>query len=569
MPAPPRGLLVLAAGELLLARITSGPQRPVDVAVAAVVWLVLAAVVWRVPRARPPVMVGALVLLSLSIALPPAIERGGPSVPAAAATTVLGVAVGALLLGPAGLGVWALLVSAGVAWAVDTHPPPWWSLTAWAAAVIALGRTARRRHGPGVVAVVVCLAALAPDVPPPLRPGASPTRGPVRDVVIVTVDTLRADVGESFTSYAALATRGRAYEGWSSSSWTLPSLAALWTGVPPFANGAGGHGDSFTGVDPTLPTLAGELHRRGWRTIAITAGNPFVTPRYHLLDDFDELWHPWAPVASPLPRTRSPYTAARPLFSRWLPRPAPPDDADALVDRAIDRLSQGDGPRLLWLHLMDVHLPYPTSPCKPEVLTQPGTRERLLDDPWWRTLEGRACWRRAYDAAARPVDVALQRLFDTLDPRTSIVVLTADHGESLGEDGLEHGHTLAPSVTRVPLVIRAPRTPPPVWGPVALTDIGPTVLSMLGLPVTLPGADLTRGGAVGPTVLSGTLYGTSRAAVVDGPWMLDDAGGTPRLLRWAEPDRVDHLSTDLPAAIHLGAWLPGAPPPGAPPPRPR
>ncbi len=550
MSASLRALVVLACGEALLARVTSGALHVDELALAIVVWAGLGAVAsWR--RAwHGPIGGGATLLIAMSIAVPPALERGVYDAATAAAGVILAVAFGALLLGlgPVGLAAWSLITSAVIGTLMDPHGMVWWALLAWAAAVVTFARTLRRDRGPLIVPLVV-LAACLTDNPAFTRGDARP------DIVLITVDALRADVGESFDSYARLATQGRAYEGWAASSWTLPSLASTMTGQPAWATGAGHDHGTFTPLAKDLPTLAERLRARGWRTIAYAAGNPFTGPRYGLLRGFDELWHPWEPVASPLPRMRSPYAAARPLFSRLLSRAEPPDDAGAMVDRAIARLSRDEGPRFLWLHLMDVHLPYDHPTCKPEILGAPGARGRLIDFAWWRTAAGRACLRQAYTNAAKPVDKAIGRLLDALDPAHTVIVFTADHGEALGDAGLEHGHTLAPEVTRVPLAIRAPRPLPMVSGPASLTDVAATVEALAGLRPDLPGIDLTRSKGVGMTTLSGTLYGPPRMAIVDGPWMLDDVGGHPRLLRWADPARDDLSAMEPAVAMKLAAWL--------------
>jgi arylsulfatase A-like enzyme len=81
--------------------------------------------------------------------------------------------------------------------------------------------------------------------------------------------------------------------------------------------------------------------------------------------------------------------------------------------------------------------------------------------------------------------------------RDTIVVVTADHGESLGEHGLMGHHVLLhEEVLRVPLVVRAPGLPGPrvVTEPASLVDVAPTILSLAGLagatPRTVQGRDL-------------------------------------------------------------------------------
>jgi hypothetical protein len=103
-------------------------------------------------------------------------------------------------------------------------------------------------------------------------------------------------------------------------------------------------------------------------------------------------------------------------------------------------------------------------------------------------------------------------------------------------------------------VIAAPdRRVPVVPGAVSIADVGATIEGLLDLPHELPGLDLTRARKAGPTVLSGTLYGPPRVAVVDGPWMLERGPEATTLRRWDRP--TDPTAPDGVRA-RLAAWLP-------------
>ena len=141
------------------------------------------------------------------------------------------------------------------------------------------------------------------------------------------------------------------------------------------------------------------------------------------------------------------------------------------MDDAIRWLRKvGDSPFFLWTHLYDPHRPYQA----PEPFAS-------RHDP--------------YVAEIAYADSQIGRLLRALDERALldrvIVIVTADHGESLGEHReMDHGIFLYESVLRVPLIVRAPGVAPRrVADLVRLTDVMPTVLDLLRLP--LPALDGT------------------------------------------------------------------------------
>jgi arylsulfatase A-like enzyme len=188
--------------------------------------------------------------------------------------------------------------------------------------------------------------------------------------------------------------------------------------------------------------------------------------------------------------------------------------ADAMVDRAIEYLGVNrDAPSFVYLHLMDVHSPFdppppyrgrfagdgverPTTPRR-----APEVRPAQNDDVEVPDREGP--WRPSdrvqedldpthYDEAIAWVDSQIARLIQRLDEmglgeRTAIVV-TADHGEALGneDDGrFLHGHAVFEELARVPLVVLLP------WLDhgrridriVSLIDLAPTLLDLAGVAI--------------------------------------------------------------------------------------
>ncbi|MCP4805485.1 MAG: sulfatase-like hydrolase/transferase [Proteobacteria bacterium] len=348
------------------------------------------------------------------------------------------------------------------------------------------------------------LLALDPVDPPP------PDRGD--SIILITVDTLRRDAGESMDSYERLAEQGIAYtDAVSASTWTLPALASVHTGRLPASHGAGRVGTSWLqleSVDPSVTTLAEYLGPEGYTTSAVVT-NPFVG---HGLDKgFDD----WLNLSLRAP--------LRPiglgLGGRTLDLASfvQPDEAEVVVDEALRWLDHAPGGDVfLWVHFLDPHLPYHHSD------DHQGTSVRDLRQGTLRPAE-RDAVRAAYDAEVAVVDEQIGRLLDELDARAmsdTTVVLTSDHGEEFWEHGgVEHGHAFHDEVVGVPLVIR--------WGTTRKgqrtafmasgIDILPSLLADRGWPAPegLDGVVFEESRGV-PRRVEGTLYGAARDAEVRG-----------------------------------------------------
>ena len=113
-----------------------------------------------------------------------------------------------------------------------------------------------------------------------------------------------------------------------------------------------------------------------------------------------------------------------------------------------------------------------------------------------------------YDGEIRFVDDQIARIVRALAEQgldgQTLVAVTSDHGEDMGEHGywFSHGWTLFDPALRVPLLLRAPELEPGrVAGPVSLTDVAPTVLALLGIPppAEMTGRDLTSAIEAGAT----------------------------------------------------------------------
>ncbi len=272
-----------------------------------------------------------------------------------------------------------------------------------------------------------------------LLPGCA--GGPLepRSVVLVTIDTLRADRLGAYGSKAAtptldaLAREGARFESvFAQSPLTLPSHSSILTGTLPTFHGVRDNGRFRLPAE--METLAEILKGRGYQTAAFVGGFP-VDSRFGLDQGFDL-------YDDSLGRSRT-----RVSFSE---RPA--SEVVASARKWIEGLA-ADDLYFAWVHLFDPHSPYDPP------------------DPFPDGYEGEIAY----------VDAALKGLLADL-PET-IVAVTADHGEGLGEHG-ERTHSLFiyDSTLRIPFLLRGPgiRAGAVVREPASSIDILPTILDLVG-----------------------------------------------------------------------------------------
>lgn len=367
-----------------------------------------------------------------------------------------------------------------------------------------------QREGRGVTRDVLAVLARRHE---PARPALAAERragegrdsgGAPHNLILVTVDTLRADHIDdaNMPRTSALARDGvRFAQAFAASSWTLPSVASLLTGLPAARHGAG----APLGPDPlsraalgeTHATLATELRGAGFTTRAIVT-NPYLGLGYGLGRGFDAYENVTLESEAVL--------TLRPTFGftalAWLfPPLAIADRGDAVTARAA-RFLRGphEGRFFLWLHYVDPHAPYDgaTRSFRDELLAGGGTTTRLPRMAQLRAGEirpdaaGRVALREAYARAVRFADEQIGAIAELLGESglagRTLLVVTADHGEELWDHGgVEHGHTLYDEVVRVPLVLRCPGCAPRglrVEAPVATASLAPTLLDLLGVAVS-------------------------------------------------------------------------------------
>lgn len=383
---------------------------------------------------------------------------------------------------------------------------------------------------------------------------ASAAAAPARpNVILVSIDTLRADRVGSYAGRADLTpridswSRRRAVQfdsAWSAAASTLPSHASMLTGVDPLRHGA----YLEVPLGPAAVTLAERLAAVGYDTVAFTGGG-YLHPHYGFVQGFRRY--------------------------RYWPRPPGGRSSDlaSSVDGALEFLGrERTRPFLLFLHTYDVHGPFRrrTPPGAESFRVEPRSRgasaaQGFFDgDRWPQVVDAghRRELRRdevalvseLYDHGVRAVDTELGRLLDAIGTlgleQSTVVILTSDHGESLGEDDFwGHGYLWATNL-RVPLLISVPgrtRGGERSAEPASLYDLVPTILELAGVaaPADLEGRSLVarlgeprRGAEAAPgRVLWAYAPDTNHgvAAMVDaGKLVLGDAPfpGSPSAESW-------------------------------------
>lgn len=355
-------------------------------------------------------------------------------------------------------------------------------------------------YGASVVAEARANAAL-----PPTPPGAP-------NVLLITLDTVRAQ-NLSLHGYERptspqlerLARRGVCFDrAISTISWTLPSHASLFTGHFPqeifhdlphiFVLAA------ESPMDDRFPTLAEFLDRQGYRTSAFVANSIFCDRVYGLdrgfvhYDDYKLDAQQIAKCAH-LTHTLAGFVATAVRERMMLARKSGADVNREFL-RWLDRA--GGRPFFAFLNYMDAHDPYDPPPA----FAGRFHSEKVPPGATGPHAEEAASLRDDYDCCLASLDHDMGLLFDELDRRGildhTLVVLTSDHGEHLGEHGrFRHGDTLYMPVIHVPLLVMYPGKVPAgkrVAAPASLRDVPATIVDLLGCSANapFPGASLHR-----------------------------------------------------------------------------
>jgi hypothetical protein len=263
------------------------------------------------------------------------------------------------------------------------------------------------------------------------------------DVILVTIDTLRADAVQHMPSIQSSFSKGEWWtEAISPSSWTLPAYASLFTGLDvaehtvgrgPFPEVPGKpSARKYFGLKQELPTLAETFRNAGYATCMVHQ-NPFLEP----------------------------WTGLDRGFGRYARVQEAPEVA---VQEAQKWWEQNqEQPRFLVLHLITPHLPY----------NKQGNGIDALEGLEWRDFfsvdhtpeerirffelsnSNKALLKKQYQEVVSQMDAQLGKFLEPLKSESDLILaFHADHGEEHWDNGsFEHGHSFDDSVVRVPLAI--------------------------------------------------------------------------------------------------------------------
>lgn len=278
-----------------------------------------------------------------------------------------------------------------------------------------------------------------------------------KNIILITVDCLRADYVSCIHAGSSVRTPNIDYFGehglvfknaYSVSSWTYPSFFALHTSLYP----------SSSPKDFSLPSthmLAEVLRENGYHTAAFIS-NPWLTKLHGFQRGFDIFCDTlyWQTELGDSKDKFLPYSHIRGAVAN---------------NYAIKWLQSVDSPFFIWLHYMELH-----TPIKSRV-------DRLISH-FSKDL-GR---RKLYSRYVKVIDSLIGSLLSSLDSRLMddcLIVITADHGEALGEQGISgHAYYLNKEIVHVPLIIVCPEIKHKVHKEdVSLIDLPSTILKLNGI----------------------------------------------------------------------------------------
>ena len=279
---------------------------------------------------------------------------------------------------------------------------------------------------------------------------AAPVAAP--NVVVITIDTLRADHVGCYgykqihtPNIDALAADGARFErAYAAVPVTLPSHTVMFTGTYPMLNGM--HDFAANKLNATQPTLAAVLKEHGYATAAVV-GSAVLDSRFGLNRGFDFYYDHFD------------FNRLQESNLEEMERPG-----NMVADVTLDWLARNYNKKFfLWMHLYDPHYPYhPPAPYAAEYKDRP------------------------YDGEIAFADAQVGRVIRFLKSKglynNTLIVLSGDHGESLGEHGEKtHGFFIYNATLHVPFMIHLPGTAAPRVVPelVSLADLMPTVLQTL------------------------------------------------------------------------------------------
>ncbi len=356
----------------------------------------------------------------------------------------------------------------------------------------------------------------------PAQPAApKPSAKGKPNVLLVIWDTVRSDhltpygyALDTTPRLAELAAESIVYErAISPGMWTIPSHASIFTGIPVSGHGAKA---SHKWLDERFITMAEWLGQHGWDSYLFSA-NPFVSKDTNMSQGFDRFEAPWSKrwrgkTTKVTQGKILPDDASNPMGPKYVrteissgreadkSKDAGPVTAEAL-GAWLDSRERKDEPFFATLNYMEAHVPrLPSLEARQALFNEDEIAAQLSTDQDLTVLlahtvgvqdfsaERIATVATTYDASLRDLDTSTGALFDLLQERgildDTIVIVTSDHGEHLGEHHrFGHKYSVYNPLIHVPLIVRYPKglQPARVSTVVSTLDIFATVTELAGL----------------------------------------------------------------------------------------
>jgi len=313
------------------------------------------------------------------------------------------------------------------------------------------------------------------------------------NVLLITLDTVRARVLSSYgnpkpssPNVDRLASEGIRFTNvFATDHWTLPTHASLLTGEYPSDH----HATSETNMLPrAADTLPERLRRVGYKTAAFVS-NAWVSRRRGFAQGFHSYNESWRGA-----QTRDTHTLDR-------------ETVRAAKEWLAKTVKRRETPFFMFINLNGAHLPYVPEPLVLIELTtesRPVERVKRLKQVkgMWRYLGGTVkldefdfqIMREMYEAEVAMVDALVGELVEALRVHEllddTLIIVTADHGENIGDHGrIDHTLSMHETTLHIPLVMRySPRFAAGTVDDrlVSQVDVAPTILDIAGLAERYP-----------------------------------------------------------------------------------
>ena len=344
----------------------------------------------------------------------------------------------------------------------------------------------------------------------------------VSQIILIVLDALRADHLSVYNNKAfhsknleMLSRDSVVFEQCiAPSSWTLPSHASLFTGLYVSEHKCEYLISWLPILSNNYRTLAEILRDYGYKTAAVISNFGWFNPKFNIHRGF-QIYNCIGTIGIQQNLAFRPLFVAFSYFTNIYSKSIRAmRSADDINKEAISLLNKmHNEPLFLFLHYMDTHTPYlPPRPYDNIFLNKPLTQLYRLKQYFLRRIEqhDKSTWdsylQSQYNGEIAYLDYELGNFFAYLKRigiyDSSLIIVTADHGDLLGEHGLyEHHGELYEGVAKVPLIIKFPYSKKTgrVKKNINLTDVFSTILSICDIPI--------------PNNISGEAYGGNSSSV--------------------------------------------------------